>query len=31
MYGMQTFEMAVKSLLREGILDKDTARNAVGF
>jgi len=31
MYGMQTFEMAVKSLLREGILDKDTARNAIGF
>jgi len=31
MYGMQTFEAAVKSLLREGVVDKDTARAAIGF
>ncbi|GMV14760.1 MAG: twitching motility protein PilT [Polyangiaceae bacterium] len=31
MYGMQTFEMAVKAMLREGLVDKDTARSAIGF
>jgi twitching motility protein PilT len=31
MYGMQTFEMAVKALMREGAIDKETARNAIGF
>lgn len=30
MYGMQTFEMAVKRLLREGIIDRDLAREALG-
>jgi twitching motility protein PilT len=31
MYGMQTFDMAVKALLREGRVDRETARGAVGF
>ena len=31
MYGMQTFEMAVKAMLREGLVDKETARSAIGF
>jgi twitching motility protein PilT len=30
MYGMQTFEMAIKRLLREGIIDRDLARDALG-
>jgi twitching motility protein PilT len=31
MYGMQTFEMAVKAMLRENVVDKETARSAIGF
>jgi len=31
MYGMQTFEMAVKAMMREGLVDKETARSAIGF
>jgi twitching motility protein PilT len=31
MYGMQTFDMAVKALLREGLVDRETARAAIGF
>ncbi|MEZ4225087.1 MAG: PilT/PilU family type 4a pilus ATPase [Polyangiaceae bacterium] len=31
MYGMQTFEMSVKSLLREGLVDREVARAAIGF
>ena len=31
MYGMQTFEMSVKSLLREGLVDREIARAAIGF
>ena len=31
MYGMQTFEMAAKRLLRDGIIDRDTARGSAGF
>ena len=31
MYGMQTFEMHVKQLVREGLLDRDVARAAIGF
>ncbi|MBN1606868.1 MAG: PilT/PilU family type 4a pilus ATPase [Polyangiaceae bacterium] len=31
MYGMQTFEMATKALLREGLVDRETARAALGF
>jgi twitching motility protein PilT len=31
MYGMQTFEMHLKQLVREGLLDRDVARAAVGF
>jgi twitching motility protein PilT len=30
-YGMQTFEMCVKALLREGMVDKEVARAAIGF
>lgn len=30
MYGMQTFEMDLKGLLREGFIDKETARTALG-
>ncbi len=31
MYGMQTFEMSVKQLLREGLVDREVARAAIGF
>ena len=31
MYGMQTFEMSVKALLREGLIERETARAAIGF
>lgn len=31
MYGMQTFESHVKSLVREGLLERDVARAAMGF
>lgn len=31
MYGMQTFEMHVKQLVREGLLERDVARAAIGF
>jgi twitching motility protein PilT len=30
-YGMQTFEMCIKGLLREGLVDKEVARSAIGF
>jgi len=29
MYGMQTFEMHIKGLVREGLIDRDTARAAI--
>jgi twitching motility protein PilT len=31
MYGMQTFEMSVKALLREGLIERETARAAIGY
>jgi twitching motility protein PilT len=31
MYGMQTFEMHIKQLIRDGLLDRDTGRAAIGF
>lgn len=31
MYGMQTFEMAVRQLIREGIVDREVGRMAIGF
>ena len=31
MYGMQTFEMHIKQLVREGYLERDVARAAIGF
>ncbi|HEU5074642.1 MAG TPA: PilT/PilU family type 4a pilus ATPase [Polyangiaceae bacterium] len=31
MYGMQTFEMHIKSLVREGALDRETARAAISY
>ncbi len=31
MYGMQTFEMHVRQLMRDGIVDRETARAAIGF
>jgi twitching motility protein PilT len=31
MYGMQTFEMAVRHLVREGLVDRDVGRAAIGF
>lgn len=31
MYGMQTFEMAVKQLVADGVVERDVARSAVGF
>ncbi|HEY8074176.1 MAG TPA: PilT/PilU family type 4a pilus ATPase [Labilithrix sp.] len=30
-YGMQTFEMNLKQLLQQGLIDKDVARSAAGF
>ncbi len=30
-YGMQTFEMAVKALVRNGVVERDVARAAMGF
>jgi twitching motility protein PilT len=30
-YGMQTFEMHIKQLVRDGLLDRDVARAAMGF
>ena len=30
-YGMQTFEMHIKALVRDGIVDRETGRAAVGF
>jgi twitching motility protein PilT len=30
-YGMQTYEMAVRALVRDGLLDRDVARAAMGF
>jgi len=31
MYGMQTFEMAVRQLVREGVVERDVGRAAIGF
>jgi twitching motility protein PilT len=31
MYGMQTFEMAVRQLVREGVVDREVGRAAVSF
>jgi twitching motility protein PilT len=31
LYGMQTFEMHVKELVREGIVDREVGRGAIGF
>jgi twitching motility protein PilT len=31
MYGMQTFETAIKQLIREGIVDREVGRAAIGF
>lgn len=31
LYGMQTFEMSMKELLREGLIDRETARLHLGF
>jgi twitching motility protein PilT len=30
-YGMQTFEMHVKALVRDGLVDRETGRTAIGF
>ncbi len=30
-YGMQTFEMHVKQLVRDGVVDREVARGAIGF
>jgi twitching motility protein PilT len=30
-YGMQTFEMHIKALVRDGIVDRETGRAAIGF
>lgn len=31
MYGMQTFEMSIKQLLHDGVIDRETARQYLGF
>ena len=31
MYGMQTFELHIKQLIREGLLDREVGRAAMGF
>jgi twitching motility protein PilT len=31
MYGMQTFEMHIKQLIKDGLLDRDVGRAAIGF
>ena len=31
MYGMQTFEAHIKALVRDGIVDRDVGRAAMGF
>jgi twitching motility protein PilT len=31
MYGMHTFEMNIKQLLHDGAIDRDTARQHLGF
>ena len=31
MYGMHTFDMSIKQLLHDGIIDRDTARQYLGF
>jgi twitching motility protein PilT len=31
MYGMQTFEMHIKQLIKEGLVDRDVGRAAMGF
>jgi twitching motility protein PilT len=30
-YGMQTFEMHIKALVRDGLVDRETGRAAIGF
>jgi twitching motility protein PilT len=30
-YGMQTFEMHIKALVRDGLVDRDVGRAAIGF
>ncbi len=30
-YGMQTFEMHIRQLVQQGLIDKDVARQAIGF
>jgi twitching motility protein PilT len=30
-YGMQTFEMHIKALVRDGVVDRETGRAAIGF
>jgi twitching motility protein PilT len=30
-YGMQTFEMHLRHLVAQGVIDKETARGATGF
>jgi twitching motility protein PilT len=30
-YGMQTFEAHIKALVRDGIVDRETGRSAMGF
>jgi twitching motility protein PilT len=30
-YGMQTFEMHLRQLFQQGLVDKDVARQAIGF
>jgi twitching motility protein PilT len=31
MYGMQTFEMHIKELIRSGLVDREVGRAAMGF
>lgn len=31
LYGMQTFEMCIKALVRDGIVDREVARSSLGF
>jgi twitching motility protein PilT len=30
-YGMQTFELHIKALVRDGLVDRETARGAIGY
>jgi Tfp pilus assembly pilus retraction ATPase PilT len=31
LYGMQTFEMHVKELMQQGLVDREVGRAAIGF